>query len=198
MKAERNVIEQPNAADIRAALDRIVASPGLKNSPQLAHFLTFVVDETLAGRGDRIKAYSIAADAFGRDADFDPQNDPIVRVEASRLRRALGHYYTNGGAGDPVVIDLPRGRYVPVFKTNNARGGGFARLRKLRLRLTGVLRDNIQLVPAIIVIAFAVSLAVNLLEVFVSKTVWPAVENVLATAPAAVSAPPVPIRAVPR
>jgi hypothetical protein len=195
MKIDRNAIEQPKAADIRAALGRIVASSCLNKSPQLAHFLTFVVDETLAGRGDRIKAYNVAADALGRDADFDPQNDPIVRVEAGRLRRALDHYYTNGGAGDPVVIDLPRGHYVPVFRANKTRRGAGARLRELRLQLTKVLRENYRLVLAIVVIATVVSLAVNLTGVFLAKSVWPAAGNASYAAPA-VSAPPVPTGAV--
>jgi hypothetical protein len=114
------IVEQPHEADIRAALNRVVASAHLRKSPQLANFLRFVVEEQLAGHGSRLKAYTIAADALGRDANFDPQNDPIVRVEAGRLRRALDHYYTDGGCNDPIVIELPREHYVPVFRANNA------------------------------------------------------------------------------
>ncbi len=97
-------------------------------SGQLASFLRFVVQETLAGRGDRIKAYTIATAALGRDDNFDPQIDPIVRVEAGRLRRALRHYYANEGSSDPVVIDLPVGHYTPVFR----RSTGPARPRPPR------------------------------------------------------------------
>jgi adenylate cyclase len=79
-----------------------------------------------------LKAYTIAADALGRDANFDPQNDPIVRVEAGRLRRALDHYYTDGGCNDPIVIELPRGHYVPVFRANNARFRAITRFHVLR------------------------------------------------------------------
>ena len=85
---QHETVEQPHETDIRTALDRVVTSAHLGKSPQLANFLRFVVAETLAGRTERIKAYTIAADALGRDASFDPQNDPIVRVEVSRLRRA--------------------------------------------------------------------------------------------------------------
>jgi hypothetical protein len=99
----------PHDAEIRAALDRVVSSVHLSKSPQLAKFLRFVVAETLAGKSDRIKAYSIAADALGRDANFDADHDPIVRVSAGRLRTALHDYYHDGGYNDPVVIDLPRG-----------------------------------------------------------------------------------------
>ena len=69
-----------------------------------------MVEETLAGRGDRIKAYTIATAALGRDDNFDPQIDPIVRVEAGRLRQALRQYYAAEGRHDPIVIDLPVGR----------------------------------------------------------------------------------------
>jgi hypothetical protein len=75
--------------------------------------LRFVVDAALAGQADRIKGYTIGVEAFGRGEDFDPQSDPIVRVEAGRLRRALDNYYA--GAKDPVVIALPVGTYVPTF-----------------------------------------------------------------------------------
>ncbi len=107
--------KQPSHQEVRAALGRVVVSPALAKSPQLAQFLTFIVEETLARRGDRLKAYTIATDAFGRDADFDPQADPIVRVEAGRLRQALEIYYTTEGRNDPIIIALPRGHYVPQF-----------------------------------------------------------------------------------
>lgn len=154
---------QPDTADIRAALERIVASPGLKKSPQLATFLTFVVDETLAGRGDRIKAYNIAADALGRSSDFDPQNDPIVRVEAGRLRRALQHYYANGGAGDPVVIEMPRGHYVPEFRRNKSGRRIVRRLREQWAQLAGVLRDNRWLILTVVIVTVLVSLLLDLI-----------------------------------
>jgi hypothetical protein len=153
----------PGEADIRAALGRIVAGSSLKKSPQLANFLTFVVDETLAGRANRIKAYNIAADALGRDDSFDPQSDPIVRVEAGRLRRALQHYYANGGSDDPIVIDLPRGCYVPAFRSGKPRRGAVARLSELRRQLADTLRDNRWLVMVTAAIAVMVSLALNLI-----------------------------------
>ena len=101
--------------EIRAALDRILAGAQLRAAPQLTAFLRFVVDRALAHDETHIKGYTIATEALGRDASFDPANDPIVRVEAGRLRRALDRYYAEAGAGDPVHIELPRGSYVPVF-----------------------------------------------------------------------------------
>ncbi len=73
------------------------------------------MEEALAGRAERIKAYSIATAVFGRSADFDPQMDPIVRIEAVRLRRAIERYYLRSGKTDSVVISIPRGTYAPQF-----------------------------------------------------------------------------------
>src|SRR5215472_15179808 len=102
-------------ADVRAALERVLASDSFRGAPQLAAFLRFVVDAALCGRGARLKGYTIGVEALGRDPRFNPQVDPIVRVEATRLRRALERYYAGAGIDDPVVIDLPRGNYAPIF-----------------------------------------------------------------------------------
>ena len=106
----------PNTDEIRAALEHMAASEAFRGSPQLVAFLRYVVEETLRGASDRIKGYTIAVEALGRAENFDPQVDPIVRVEAMRLRRALARYYANGGRNDPVLIDLPLGSYVPAFR----------------------------------------------------------------------------------
>ena len=94
----------------------MAASEAFRGSPQLVAFLRYVVEATLRGAADRIKGYTIAVEALGRADNFDPQSDPIVRVEAMRLRRALARYYDNGGKHDPVAIDLPLGNYVPTFR----------------------------------------------------------------------------------
>ncbi len=106
---------------IRLQLVRIVGSAPFSGSLRLTRFLTFVVKATLAGEGARIKAYTIAIEALGRGSEFDPQADPIVRVEAGRLRAALARYYADAGRDDPVVIELPRGSYVPTFRRLAAR-----------------------------------------------------------------------------
>lgn len=106
----------PTHDDVRAALDRILASDALRHSPQLIAFLRFIVETTLRGESGRIKGYTVGIEALSREEDFDPQIDPIVRVEAARLRRALIHYYNGPGATDDVVIDLPRGHYIPTFR----------------------------------------------------------------------------------
>jgi TolB-like protein len=106
---------RPSAREIRAALERVLASEALRSSPQLAAFLRFVVEAVLEGNSDRIKGYVIAVEVLKRGTKFNPQIDPIVRVEATRLRRTLERYYASAGAEDPVVITLPRGTYVPTF-----------------------------------------------------------------------------------
>ncbi|RDI59761.1 tetratricopeptide repeat protein [Microvirga subterranea] len=105
----------PAAEDVRAQLEILLASPDLDASARARRFLRYVVEETLAGRAERIKAYAIGTEVFERNADFDAQGDPVVRIEAGRLRRALERYYLSGGTLDPVVITIPKGGYVPHF-----------------------------------------------------------------------------------
>src|ERR1051326_7100271 len=87
----------PPAAEITAAVERMIASEVFSRSPQLGAFLRFVTDATLRGNSDRIKAYTIGIEVLRRDTSFDPQIDPIVRVEATRLRRAIERYYAGPG-----------------------------------------------------------------------------------------------------
>lgn len=106
---------QPEAL-VEAALEQLTSWPSLARSPQLAKFLNYIVKAKLRGDEGSIKAYAIAVDVFGRPQSFDPQTDPIVRVQARRLRAALDEFYAGDGAGSPVRISLPVGRYVPEFK----------------------------------------------------------------------------------
>lgn len=108
--------ESESGEEVRAALERILSWPAMARSPQLGKFLSYIVERTLAGEAQTIKAYSIAIDVFGRPADFDPQVDPIVRVQARRLRGLLKAYYAGPGASERICIALPRGRYVPDFR----------------------------------------------------------------------------------
>jgi hypothetical protein len=117
MTSERDPIgSAPTPDEIRAAVDRLIVSTVFKRSPQLGAFLRYVVEAVLHGKSDRIKAYTIGVEVLRRDVKFDPQIDPIVRVEATRLRRTIERYYTGPGADDPIIIDLPRGSYVPSFR----------------------------------------------------------------------------------
>jgi eukaryotic-like serine/threonine-protein kinase len=105
-----------SAAEIRAELQKVLASVELVHCPQLQRFLNFVVEEELAGRGGQLKEYVLAVGVFGRPADFDPRLDSLVRVEARRLRAALEKYYADEGHHDPIVIDLQKGAYLPSFR----------------------------------------------------------------------------------
>jgi adenylate cyclase len=107
-----------SAEEIRAQLARILGHRDFEASGRVRDFLRFVVEETLAGRSDRLKGYTIAVEVFGRGQDFDANLDPIVRIQAGRLRRALEHYYLLAGRNDPVTIRVPKGRYVPIFTRN--------------------------------------------------------------------------------
>jgi PAS domain S-box-containing protein len=118
--AENNAHKDPSGTEIRAALERMVASESFRTCPRLAAFLRFVIEATLRGESAHLKGYTIAVEALGRSGDFDPQQDPIVRVEAGRLRRVIQHYYAGPGAKDLLVIDVPRGHYIPTFRYRRA------------------------------------------------------------------------------
>ncbi len=101
---------------VRSQLARILDSSDFDASERNRRFLSHVVEETLTGRSAHIKAYAIATSVFERGADFDPQLNSIVRIEAGRLRRSLENYYLRGGADDPIRIGIPKGSYVPDFE----------------------------------------------------------------------------------
>jgi hypothetical protein len=94
----------------------LLASRHLRESHQLHAFLEFVVRETLSGRQDGLKEYLLGCQVFGRRPDYDPRHDGIVRVQATTLRKRLERYYGDEGASARVVIELPRGGYVPSFR----------------------------------------------------------------------------------
>jgi len=105
-------------SDVRAQLERILASEVFSRSQQLRRFLTFIVQQRLAGQGHSLKEAVLAHELYGKGTDFDCGTDPVVRVDARRLRDKLREYYE--GRSDPVVISLPKGSYVPVFEANAA------------------------------------------------------------------------------
>jgi len=103
---------------VRLQLERILMSPDFVAADRGRKFLRFLVEEALAGHANRLKEYTLAVEVFDRNASFDPTTNPAVRVEASRLRRKLEHYYLTLGREDPVLIELPRGTYAPVFRSH--------------------------------------------------------------------------------
>ncbi|MFF0923023.1 hypothetical protein ACFYE8_25380 [Rhizobium leguminosarum] len=101
--------------EARSEAERLLADPRLHVSDRHRAFLRYIVDARFEGRSDTIKAYSIAIDVFHRPASFDPSSDPIVRIEATRLRESLQKYYAQIADEPGARLDIPRGRYVPVF-----------------------------------------------------------------------------------
>lgn len=100
--------------EVRLAVQAILASDTFTRSQQLSRLLKYLCDALIAHGADRIAEYSIGTEALGRPADFDPTQDAAVRVEMHRLRRRLRDYYSREGAGDPLRIEIPAGRYAPV------------------------------------------------------------------------------------
>jgi TolB-like protein/Flp pilus assembly protein TadD len=101
---------------VRTHLDRILTSPTFQQGDRLKRFLKFIVLEAVAGRRHELKEYVIGVQVFGKEDTFDPRTDPIVRVQARRLRAKLVRYYREEGRADDTVIELPKGGYAPVFK----------------------------------------------------------------------------------
>src|SRR5580704_12398937 len=99
--------------EIRAQLGRILASSTFQQADRARAFLSFIISTFLEGRASEIKESVIAVEALGRTVSFDPRTDPLVRVEAGRLRTRLKAYYDSEGSNDRVVITLPKGGYVP-------------------------------------------------------------------------------------
>lgn len=109
------VHQQVGDDEIRTALAAILASESFSRSPQLSRLLKFLCTCHLEQTGDRISEHTIGAEVLGRGSNFDPAQDAAVRVEMHRLRRRLRDYYLAEGAGDPIRIQIPTGRYAPMF-----------------------------------------------------------------------------------
>ena len=99
----------------RAQLEKIVASEVFAGADRLRRFLRFAVEAKLNGEEAQIKEYVIGREVYDRDDSYDPRMDPIVRVEARRLRARLNQYYEGAGRADLIRVELPKGSYVPVI-----------------------------------------------------------------------------------
>ena len=97
-------------------VESILKSQDFNATPEHNAFLKFVVNQALTGKGREINDYTVATEVFGRGPDFNMIIDPIVSIQADILRRKLARYYQNTGINDPILIDIPNGTYVPVFK----------------------------------------------------------------------------------
>jgi len=107
----------PSTAACREELAQILASSVFASAERLGQFLSYVVEEALAGRSDRIKEYSIGVSVYGKPSDYDPRIDATVRGEASRLRARLLQFYAGSGRDHKLRIEIPKGAYRPVFLT---------------------------------------------------------------------------------
>jgi TolB-like protein/Flp pilus assembly protein TadD len=108
------------AEQIREQLDRILSSVAFVRNGRLSRFLRFVVQQHLDGKTDEIKESLVGIEVFGRTPGYDTRSDSVVRTEAAKLRTRLSEYYAGEGASDPVVIELPKGGYTPVFHHREA------------------------------------------------------------------------------
>jgi TolB-like protein len=109
------VVDLPPAR-VYEALEQILQSPEFKATPRRRRLLEYLVEELLAGREQALKGYTIATAVFDRDETFDPQTDPVVRLEARRLRHDLDGYYVSAGRADALRITIPKGQYAPVIE----------------------------------------------------------------------------------
>jgi len=120
----RSRTASPTQAAIGSQLDRILASEAFTRAKRASEFLRFIVDKTLSGREDELNGQTIAVEVFGRDLEFDAGADPLVRVEAGRVRQRLAEYYMTEGQDDRVIIDVPRGAYVARFSLRRRKSTG--------------------------------------------------------------------------
>ncbi|HKN19982.1 MAG TPA: hypothetical protein VJX73_01120 [Terracidiphilus sp.] len=106
----------PGPAECLEQLDRLVKSPLLQGSEALCKLLQYLADHTLNSPADHLKEYQIGTEVLGRPADFDPQSDSSVRMQVGRLRTKLTEYYNSAGVHDPILVDIPKGRYTLSFE----------------------------------------------------------------------------------
>ncbi len=104
-----------SADSVNDHLQKLLADPLFSLSDILKRFLVFIVEETLEGRSDQLKEYTIGVKVLHKPTNFNPQMDAIVRIHACRLRRALNRYYEGAGNRDSLRISMPKGNYIPFF-----------------------------------------------------------------------------------
>jgi serine/threonine-protein kinase len=131
--------EDRNGQAVREQLERVLASPAFARNERLCRFLRFVFERHLEGRDQEIKESLIAVEVFGRKPDYNPKQYSIVRTEAGRLRARLAEYYAGEGNRDPVVIELPKGGYTPVFREAEERAPADHKKRQVASRLMAAL-----------------------------------------------------------
>lgn len=117
-QSQINQVQEFRLADdeCRALVARILASPEFRRAARLRGFLNYVVEQKLAGRSEEVTETLIGHRVFERRAAYNPGEDSIVRTEARTLRQRLGSYFATSGADEPIILEIPRGGYLPVFR----------------------------------------------------------------------------------
>ena len=111
----------PSDNEVALQIDRILASRWFSRSERLCRFVRFAAQHALSRGADRLKEYLVGVEVFDRGPAYDPRIDPIVRVEARRLRAKLKAYYASAGRDDQLRIEFPKGTYTPVFRLRPSR-----------------------------------------------------------------------------
>jgi hypothetical protein len=101
-------------------IEKLLSSHSLHGSESLCKLLRYLATQSLEHPGTSPKEYQIATEVFGRQQDFDPHIDSMVRVQAGRLRTKLAEYYTSEGAEDPILVEIPKGTYALTFHHRSA------------------------------------------------------------------------------
>ncbi len=126
-------MERSSPDAVRAQLARILASPQFARSERLATFLRYVVERAAEGKAEELKETVIGMEVFGRAPGYDPKANPIVRVQAARLREKLRDYYSASDLNGELVIEVPKGSYAPRWRPTIAEPTGLRRWRRLAL-----------------------------------------------------------------
>ena len=138
-------IDMPSI-QIKNQLQKISESHDFKSKRVLCKLLNYIAMETLEGREDKIKGYTIGLAVFNKDIDFDADQDALVRINAGRLRRVLSNYYSNEGVDDEIIIEIPLGGYVPVFTKNSQTNSSPKSLSKLSNKVVPI-HPSIAILP---------------------------------------------------
>lgn len=124
--------DKPTMAEpIQEQIERIVHSEQFRSSEVLRRLLTFLSEKAIAGEADNLKEYVVAIDGLGKSSTYDPQHNSAVRIQMGRLRQRLAEYYRTEGKNDPIIVDLPKGRFRLTFEqrsdtTTHGREGATA------------------------------------------------------------------------
>jgi hypothetical protein len=124
---------------VAGTVGRVTASSGFSRSERLRNFLEFLVRQKIEGKADQLKETVIGTEVFGRKPDYDPRTDPVVRIEAAKLRSRLAEYYSGAGLDEPVRIEIPKGGYVPHWSANQEQSAEPRRIPVRALGLSGAL-----------------------------------------------------------